>query len=541
MKRMAACLAIVASLSSAAEPPASGPTTSTRPVIEIGHDTTRILRPLKPDGTPDYLAAINEAAGKGVTKDNNAAVLLIEALGPEFLPTPNREDILKLLDMTLPEDGDYFRRDPDAYGSQYDRGLDGPWRAQDLPELAQWLAENEEPLRKIVAASKRSRFYIPWGSEVYTPPPLINFIIPYYGWMRAVAKALVIRAHLAAGKGCTQEAAADMLAAHRLGCLVGQDPSLAGKSVGMDMIGIADRSISNLAMSGRFTPAQCRRLIAELTGNAESPSLIDAVDQCERYSKLESIIFVATMPKDKRAGEFWLLDEIFGEGAGRASHFLLGAVRKAQIRSALARTDWNEILRRANRYYDELVNGLSENDSEKRQAVFQELKNQILSMTRSSEWLLVGATQEASTQWVGDRFLSVVLPSFGPAAVRQRKANAEMAMTRIVLALSAYKAEKGEYPGKLEALVGEYLKKLPADLLIDRPFSYRATGKSFVLKYSPGGNQRDDGGDDPSTGSGSSRAPSRDDKDDVVFRTPSSASQPAPASRPAATAPSPTR
>ena len=70
---------------------------------------------LKADGTVDYLAALNEQCSKGVTKENNAAVLLLVVLDPNAvlllegpLPSRTRNEVLRTLDIKLPDRGEYF-------------------------------------------------------------------------------------------------------------------------------------------------------------------------------------------------------------------------------------------------------------------------------------------------------------------------------------------------------------------------------------------------------------------------------------------------
>ncbi|MDZ4818878.1 MAG: hypothetical protein SGJ20_07895, partial [Planctomycetota bacterium] len=51
-------------------------------LVTIGKETTVITEPLLPSGYPDYLAALNNEFKKGVTPDNNGAVVLVRVLGP---------------------------------------------------------------------------------------------------------------------------------------------------------------------------------------------------------------------------------------------------------------------------------------------------------------------------------------------------------------------------------------------------------------------------------------------------------------------------
>src|SRR6478735_2824591 len=52
-----------------------------RRTIRPGYQTTRIAGPLMPDGRLDYLVAVDEYFGRGVTPENNAAIPALRAWG----------------------------------------------------------------------------------------------------------------------------------------------------------------------------------------------------------------------------------------------------------------------------------------------------------------------------------------------------------------------------------------------------------------------------------------------------------------------------
>src|SRR5213596_686987 len=60
--------------------------------VTPGFATTRITEPTLPNGRIDYLTAIEAHYSQGVTADNNAAPLLLEALGPAALPQNQPRD-----------------------------------------------------------------------------------------------------------------------------------------------------------------------------------------------------------------------------------------------------------------------------------------------------------------------------------------------------------------------------------------------------------------------------------------------------------------
>jgi hypothetical protein len=61
----------------------------------IAKETTYITEPLRPDGYPDYIAALNLRAGDSVTPGNNAAVLIWQAMGPKEISKPLRAEFFE--------------------------------------------------------------------------------------------------------------------------------------------------------------------------------------------------------------------------------------------------------------------------------------------------------------------------------------------------------------------------------------------------------------------------------------------------------------
>jgi hypothetical protein len=73
------------------------------------------------------------------------------------------------------------------------------------------------------------------------------------------------------------------------------------------------------------------------------------------------------------------------------------------------------------------------------------------------------------------------------------EAIAHLRLVEVELALRAYRAEKGEEPSNLEALVPSYLPELPLDPFSGRPPVYRRSKSGHTL-YSLGPDHVDDGG-----------------------------------------------
>lgn len=101
---------------------------------------------------------------------------------------------------------------------------------------------------------------------------------------------------------------------------------------------------------------------------------------------------------------------------------------------------------------------------------------------------------------------SMFLPNFTKATqtLARNQTLADEAQT--VCALERYRLAHGRYPESLEALVPQFIDKLPHDIIGGRPLHYRRTDDGRFLLYSIGWNEKDDGG---------TVAPNRDGREDL--------------------------
>ena len=131
----------------------------TRPAFTLGKDTTLITEPVHPDGTVNYLPALNALLSQGVTPDNNAAPLLLQLTSSKKpdesdaayftalqLPPPDPASRPRVIDYAtflaeknhtdlLTQSTDEFLR---IYAIEHDL-MEHPWTAADQPDAAAWL------------------------------------------------------------------------------------------------------------------------------------------------------------------------------------------------------------------------------------------------------------------------------------------------------------------------------------------------------------------------------------------------------------------
>src|SRR3954454_14107473 len=73
------------------------------------------------------------------------------------------------------------------------------------------------------------------------------------------------------------------------------------------------------------------------------------------------------------------------------------------------------------------------------------------------------------------------------------EADAERLLARTALALTAFKAKTGSYPDRLDALVPDFLPRVPLDPFSGRPLRLKRDGDGATV-YSVGRDLTDDGG-----------------------------------------------
>lgn len=522
--------------------PASVPSKAPRVKITISKETTYITRPLRPDGYPDYVAALNEHFSRGVTPENNAAVLLFQAFGPGEIDEAVRERFFQMLGMpplsakgkycvsldeyanrapdkfpapTPPPEPDEARPPQDIAWAQHDTATSRPWSSEEFPALAGWLRENERTLKLVVEAARRPRCYVPLvcGS---TQEMLIPTILPAMMTVREAVRELRCRAMLALKAGRVESAWQDLQACHRLARLAGQGPTLVDHLVGLSMDWIAAEGDVILIHYGDLTAEQVKKFAEDLRKLPAMPSLGEKMNLSERYVYLDCVSLIA------REGPTLLrvladFDKDFVE-----PKWLAQLAWDTQI-------DWDEPLRMGNRFYDRIASALAKPAGLQRKAVFDALdverRDAAARATNPKNIAMALLSPTAAGQQMGWILLAQMTPACSALARADDHALTFNAMVDVAFSLAAYRAENGGYPTDLAALCPKYLAKVPGDLLGDGPVRYRREAQGYVL-YSVGFNGKDDGGHnsqeevDPDTPPEKVDPTIPQDSDDIVIRFP---------------------
>ena len=477
------------------------------PPVTISRETTYISAPLRPDGLPDYIAALNQRSSEGVTPENNVMTLFWQAVGPGEIDEEHREEYFRLLGIPEPpEQGDYFitsdkhektilarwaaRQSPDeAIGEQdpemllneqFSTARRRPWSRDEFPEWAEWIDANEKPLTLLIEATRRPCHYNPWFGEYLIASPLPGRVCA-----RDVARALVARAMLRLNDGDTQGAWADLLACHRLGRFVGQGPGLVEALVSMTIEGIAYKGDQALLEHGQFDSDQLACMRKELSALPKVTTMVDVMNYGERFICLDVILNMA------KEGPNAAIEGVANDGGTEAS------LQKSLTSVAL---DLNLMLRLQNTRCDHIVDACRLPTRAGRMAALAKLEKDLEDeIQKSRHWtsLVRGAlwdSRATMTRVMGLMMAAIIQPSTSAGLEARDRAAMRFELTKLAFALAAFRADNGEYPEKLDTLAPKYMESLPKDIFNgDADLHYIQRDDGFLL-YSVGSNGVDDGG-----------------------------------------------
>jgi hypothetical protein len=284
--------------------------------IPHGYATTRITEPLLEDGSIDYLTAIENHFGAGVTPQNNAAPLLLEAFGRAALPSnPPRDGITARLGMPpLPETGDYFQKRANDL-EDLEPLMQQPWQASAHPRVAAWIAANEKPLAKIAEAAKRQRYFMPFNGG-NRPELLTDLMLPQLWLIGESSRALTCRSMLKATAGDFAGARSDLMIVHDMARLIGQGATLIDRLVAYAVDNLASTAEASIAAEGKLQPLEAARWRDALRSLPPLADFADAVDVGERYLVLDMMQYASKHGMYRAAGRIKEIMEHSGPAFG---------------------------------------------------------------------------------------------------------------------------------------------------------------------------------------------------------------------------------
>lgn len=503
------------------------------PPIRVSKATTHLTTPLAADGLPDYASALLAEMRKGVTLENNGAVLFVQAMWPPdrdedtsipaeegqllcqelgidgpplpqdrvtSLDTPKRRlQIVSLIRDRLLKAGSSASK-PNGQIEYYDRSdaeflagpaslvidddrvdtvrwncdpVGRPWRRVDLPFVAEWLDENQQQFDAVVEAVERPQWYMPnpeWRRGGRGATTVLS--MEWIFLYREATRHLYTQSFFHQGERRFDAAARDALAIRRLASQVGRHPFYIDQLIAIAIDGVGLSIIDQLAADPKV-PLKVLQALLDKTQQVPIASDVGrAADLGERYFFLDRLLL-----KPQEIDEYW----------GRKIGWL-----------SWTRIDWNEVLLAANKRFDEIRkaaatrpwparrDAIAAIDLEAQEFFDPDVKS---TTSRFLGYALPATRSKQVANHVSAALTSNVATAF--EAEDQNRVRAEL--TRVGIALAIHLAERGSYPEAMSELVPSVLPKVPVDPLHGLPLGYRRTEDGYLL-YAVGPNGIDDGG-----------------------------------------------
>ncbi|HET6428971.1 MAG TPA: hypothetical protein VFJ30_11200, partial [Phycisphaerae bacterium] len=388
----------------------------------------------------------------------------------------------------------------DDLREQVDEAVVAPWDPKDRPELARWLADNNKALDALAAATRRTHYHL-WQLGGADESLLLGTMQYSARRQSQGARALLCRAMGRVRAGQVQAAWQDILAVHRLARLMAQDPQLVPQVVSVGMEETAAEGGAALAATGRLTRQETQSMLSDLQSLAPLPPIVDVIDRAERFCMLDTMVMVS---------RGYTFSEI-AEAVTKAQKGGIATPLDDGRRPRVPHLDLNQMLLVANDWWDRLICVLCQPTHAERERAYEAFLRDLREAKFQSRRPLAGARlallkaggwpcRKARSRHEATAVTTWMMPPIGRAVAQQVRAMMRTDLERLAMALAAWKAEKGDWPGKLEELSPAYMKGIPADRFTEEPMVYKPQPGGYVL-YSKGINMTDDGGLDKRSGS----------------------------------------
>jgi len=479
-----------------------------KPKITVSAETTYFIEPLLKDGSLDCVALLNKISREGIDVDDNAAVMIWRALGPETIPVTNQDDFYKLLGIAeLRQNGDYYvtfakyvdKYDKQEKGSRGESAADNsnetfykqfetaqkrPWDAKEFPLLADLLNKNEKPLELLSEAVLRPKFYSPLVKASDDFSSCLDTDFKFI--LRDAAEQLLVRSMLRLNEKQYDTAWQDLLTCYRLGLLVSQGPLLIDILYGTAFQGMAAKGIWTFSNRVEHDAIQLQKYQMDLLKLPLPPNTDKIWQLGERVFQVGYIYDLSK--KDKNSLKY------------------LGISKDDSTREVLKKLasdpkmDWDEVLRLLNAESAKYVALIGKDKYSAIRDKMQKLDADIAEECRKA---LEPASLEKvlspnATPKDKAKLFVAILANSGMAnsawmITPPYRGQTFASLSQLALAISAYRAENHSYPVALADLAPKYISEIPKDPFSSSDFKYKLQDNGFLL-YSVGLNARDDGG-----------------------------------------------
>ncbi|MDR1923463.1 MAG: hypothetical protein LBQ66_03720 [Planctomycetaceae bacterium] len=475
---------------------------------------TTLTTLLKPNGKPDYVGTFRqEHNGQLTNPDDNGLRMVIEKFGPYVLEMSPlmRNSVWEDLPKDTTGMGNWYREkwiplcdamsiDPAKKPVEYKpisvkidetkkeeyvkrtfltSLMTKSWRAEDYPDIAEFVRENEGALAVYAAAAKKPQ----WICYRYETNNITETLLPDVQSTRSACRDFAIRANERISRNDIAGAFDDALSIIRIGRHLTKGESLVERLAGFsgELIGID--VIQSILTYGNPNAEQIHQFIKELDNLPKADHSLDKIIRFEKMAVLELLFNLRNEFRDNK--DDW--------------QNMINSDSRAQMLTWLSilPIDYNIASKRIQSCYINMEKANKETDYRKRKQICASLDHAVEkaggAITKPQEVLFRLPLIQLRSTLVADYISLLMFPSFGAFANAEARLETLKDLLRISFALELYQRENGQYPDKLEVLAPKYISAIPNDIFTSNELTYKKNDNGYIL-YSFGQNEIDDNG-----------------------------------------------
>ncbi len=449
----------------------------TKITLTIDPETTRVTGPMIDGKRIDYAHALNQKYRGDATPENNAVVLLVQAIGTQREGFPENLEFYEEMGISSPEHQEHcFGRWVNGtigderlrQKEQWDRVFQQPWTVTDHEVLLEWIFDQQIPLELFCQAAERPNWYCPVAGYRQEKPIISLIEVPFFAGQiyREMTAALILRSFVHLQSDNPRAGWKDLLAVLKFSRLMSKSPFLIASFIAMSIESNCLRAIPIFLDQAQLKPDLLDQFWNEFKAVAPREGLSQIMDVSERYVMLSMIVNVFSQ------GDTRLLEPSDAEQ-------LTTNTKSAMI---LRSINWDAGLRETNAFYDQIVAAVSCSDRKERRDKVKELTVKLKADSKSSPdevYYFADARGRSLCRFL----VGKLCPSFQKVVEYYDRMDQMLSMIDITFALAKYRADKGTYPQNLSELTPNYLASLPENFLVEnKPLNYERLSEGYLLK-----------------------------------------------------------
>ncbi len=466
-----------------------------RSPIKPSKATTYYTEPVHPDGSVDFITAVNEAGVRRVPTSDNAVRYLLEISPPRpYLAESVKAEMLTVLGLrpsqlrSIP-----FVPLPEHLKETLQQARANLWTRDQHPELADWLEQNRAALAHFQTASESKGFFQPYvgclDEESGISGIMLSQVFLLYE-LQDYGEALAARVMLNYASQQSDHGLQNLVVLYRWIELLANGDFIHDIALAAHMQKDAFQAVSVLIESSLLNRQQLSSLYLALSQHSQIVIDLPRLAVFQRIYMTDLLTRVASRRYEE------ISEYLTRSGAAnRDPDTDIERLSWANVDSFGVR-DWNSVAELLQEAMDSFEHALEQTSSTEREQQIAKCRQRWMMNPIAKEQfqrIAAGTASQADRAKVVNGLL-LVQGFFEIDVMVNIEARIRMSRSVVMTALlaEAYRHRNGRLPESLEELAKQFSRPIPIDAFTDQPLRYEATDGGYRIS-SVGNNKLDIG------------------------------------------------